>query len=145
MATHHQLRVLVATHVGQGLRSSDYCWAVEGELVLFGMECATDLSDIDGGCGCRRGMAGASSSKATTTFRVACVDMTHEEYRDAIRSSLERGGWIAVGEDSSEPEAEALVEDMVQELLATAREFPVGAILEKRGHLVRIRRLTSTG
>jgi hypothetical protein len=144
MAPHLQLRVLVATSSGQGLRPNDYCWAVEGELVLFGMECATDRDDVDGRCGCRRGMAGASSSRATTTFRVALVDMSRDQYRDAIRASLERGGWIRPGAGDAAAD-EALVDDMVAELLEIAQEFPVGTILEKRGDFMRVRAVQSTG
>ena len=142
MALHHQLPVLVATRVGQGLRSNDYCWTVEGELVLFGMACATDRDDIDGRCGCRRGMVGASSSRATTTFRVALVDMTLDQYRQAIRASMERSGWISRAVDINErdeQETRALLDDMIDELLETAREFPVGAILEKRGDVIQVR------
>jgi hypothetical protein len=145
MASQHQLRVLVATHVGQGLRSNDYCWTVEGELVLFGMECGSDRDDIDGRCGCRRAMAGAASSKATTTFRVAVVDMTFDQYREAIRASLERGGWISSASDAVECDDAAFVDQMVTELLDTARDFPVGAILEKRGDVIRLRAVQQIG
>jgi hypothetical protein len=36
--------------------------------------CDRDRDNIDGGCGCRRSLAGVVSRRATTTFKVAEID-----------------------------------------------------------------------
>ena len=61
------MRVLVATSEGQGTQPGDYCWTVEGEIVLTGplLECADPHR-----CGCGRGFPGLGSARATTTATV---------------------------------------------------------------------------
>lgn len=123
------MKVLVATSVGQGDRSNDYHWCVEGELVRIGLVCATDRRNPDGGCGCGRGFGGLNSHRATTTARVAEVPLSREEYAQAISSSLEQGGW---GYHDSEDEAD--------DLAALVAQWPVGTIVERRLDTIRVRR-----
>jgi hypothetical protein len=140
MFTTRQLRVLVATSVGQGLRSNDYCHTIEGELVLFAPECDDDRDDVDGRCGCRRGMSGATTHRATTTFRVSALEITIGEYRDAIRDSMARSGWIDLDHEEDEDD----VDEMMDELLIVAAHYPVGAVLEKRGDQVQLRTIRAS-
>ena len=39
------MKLLTATRERQGERDGDFCFAVEGELVLLGYVCATDRAD----------------------------------------------------------------------------------------------------
>src|SRR5579862_8855950 len=52
------MKILTATSRTQGQRNSDFNWCIEGELVHFGLVCAADQDDPDGGCGCGRAFAG---------------------------------------------------------------------------------------
>lgn len=118
------MKVLVATAGGQGARSSDFCWTVEGELVVVPVQCDSDGDDPDSGCGCRRAMSGLASLKATTTFAVADQPMTHDEYVDAIHDSSERAGW---NQDHD------FADNMAGLQLDVASSHPEGAILDRRG------------
>lgn len=92
------MKVLVATTEGQGLFDDDYCWTVEGELVYVQ---ATMCSNPR--CGCDRGFAGMSSSRATTTAKVVDrPDFSAADYQRALVDSLTRGGWIEAGDQSDE-------------------------------------------
>lgn len=128
------MKVLVATAWTQGARSSDYHWCVEGELVWIGIACARDVREMSsgpdstGGCGCGRGFAGMNSHRATTTARVAELDMSRDEYLEAFRSSLASGGW----------NAEA-AEDLASEMLGIAADFPLNAVMERCLDVVRCR------
>lgn len=122
------MKVFVATARGQGARASDFCWTVEGELVMVLFQCDRDGDEIDGCCGCRRALAGLSSSRATTTFAVADLPLAWDDYVTAISDSLKRGGWLGLDSDS-----------MARELVDAAADFPVGEVLERRGDYIRPR------
>jgi hypothetical protein len=63
------MNVLTASTQTHGWRDNDFCWTVEGELVVFPpIECGR--GSIDDVCGCRRSMAGLVSHRATTTIEV---------------------------------------------------------------------------
>jgi hypothetical protein len=116
------LKLLTATKITQGYRQNDFDWCVEGELVHIGVVCARDEGDPDGGCGCGRAFAGLNSHRATTTAMVREVPgFTEEDYTEAVRSSLEQQGY-----DASNAEHEAAG------LRALVRDWPVGAIVERR-------------
>ena len=125
------MHVLVATTQTQGLRPDDFCWTIEGELVrLPGLTCA------DPRCGCDRSWAGLASSRATTTCRVAELDIQREGLRAAFGDALWREGWLA-GDD-------AWVDDFVDGHLEIASTFPVGAVLEvDHGEQVRCRQVAA--
>jgi hypothetical protein len=128
------MHVLVATTELQGRRGSDFCHTVEGELVYLGSEC--DIETIDGGCGCRRSMAGMDSRKGTTTIKVIDpADMTRELLRQLVRAALERGGWLR----PEDPSNEDWVSGMTDYLAEVAESFPAGAVLERRGGVFRER------
>ncbi|GAA4996658.1 hypothetical protein WHI96_11115 [Pseudonocardia tropica] len=117
------MKVLVATALTQGERSGDYHWCVEGELVWLPPACSRDEADPDGGCGCGRGFGGLNSRRATTTARVADLELSHADYVEALRSSLEQQGWVSEWGDVT-PEAD--------DLLACAAELQVGVVLGRR-------------
>jgi hypothetical protein len=115
------MKVLVATNDTQGHRSNDFCYCIEGELVTVGLVCAADQDDPDGGCGCGRAFAGLNSHKATTTAKVKEVELSEEDYIEALRSSLEQQGWPT--EDVAELAA------WLTELVGS---WPTGTIVERR-------------
>jgi hypothetical protein len=127
------VKVLVATKEGQGRRYSDFSWTNEGELVGFAFECDTDKDNIDGGCGCRRSMSGFDSRKATTTFKVIDKNITKDEFITLYLESEKKAGWF-----DGKTDRERWVK-YAEELLETAKIFPVDEVLEKRGDIIQIR------
>lgn len=82
------MKVLVATREGQGSLETDYCRTVDGEPVYVQAE---DCSRPE--CGCDRGFAGLSSSRATTTAQVVDrPDMSLADLKAALTDSLTRDG-----------------------------------------------------
>ena len=122
------MRVLVATSQTQGQRENDFDFCVEGELVTVGLVCAADEQDPDGGCGCGRAFAGLNSHRATTTAKVKEVDLSEEDYVEALRSSLAQQGWPT--ED---------VEELADWLAQLVGGWPVGSVIERRGDDMLIR------
>lgn len=129
------MKVLIATKEGQGKRPNDFFWASEGELVTFpSIEC--DREAVDGHCGCRRSMAGMTSLKATTTFKVVELPMTGDDLKSALRQELEDGGWLKLmGPDKSTK----LIDSTAARLCRVASSLPVGVPLERRGRVIRLR------
>ena len=121
------MRIVTATAATQGQRGNDFDFCVEGELVLAVVViCRKDRDDPDGACGCGRAWAGAASQRSTTTAMVRELPLTVAEYTEAVRSSLEDGDWWPEIVD------DLGVREMVAHLLAVARSYPVGAVLERR-------------
>jgi hypothetical protein len=64
------MKVLTATSDTQGWRDDDFCWTVEGELLLLPpIEC--EYGSVDDGCGCKRSMSSMVSQLTTTSIKVA--------------------------------------------------------------------------
>jgi len=127
------MKVLTATSRTQGQRSNDFHWCIEGELVHFGMVCAADRTDPDGGCGCGRAFAGLNSHRATTTAMIREIEgFTRGDYIEAIRSSLSQQGW--------DP---ATAQDEADELIGLIRDWPAGAVAERRLDRVAVRMVTT--
>jgi hypothetical protein len=127
------MKVLVATHDTQGQRVNDFCYCIEGELVTIGVVCASDARNPDGGCGCGRAFAGLNSHKATTTAKVKEVELSPEDYVEALRSSLEQQGWPT--ED---------VTELAAWLTELVDSWPTGTIVERRLDDIEIRTQTSS-
>ena len=122
------MRVLVATSEGQGTRPGDYCWTIEGEIVLTGplLECADPHR-----CGCGRGFPGLGSARATTT--AAVVDragISVDDLRRAVRDSLDRQGWLA---ELDGEEIDAVVAEEAHLISWAAAQFPLGAVVSRHG------------
>ena len=115
------MKVLVATSDTQGQRGNDFSYCVEGELVTVGLVCAADEEDPDGGCGCGRAFAGLNSHKATTTAKVKDVELSEEDYVEALRSSLAQQGWPT--ED---------VGELATWLVQLVSTWPTGSVIERR-------------
>lgn len=112
------IKVLSATAATQGARSDDYNLCVEGELIWFPPTCSSPAKAER--CGCERGFGGLNSHRATTTAMVREVDLTRDEYVDALRSSLDSQGYCS-----------HKAEEMADLLLSMAEDLPTGAVLEK--------------
>ncbi len=126
------MKVLMATKEGQGTRKNDFSHTQESEFVIFAIEC--DCESVDGVCGCKRSMIGMTSAVATTTFKVAEIQMTKEEYLSKIRNHWIKTGWMKYLKEND-------VKSEGKELMEIASHFPVGTILEKRGSTIRIRKV----
>lgn len=128
------MKVFVATRETQGAREDDYCWTVDGELVrLPGLTC--DCPD----CGCDRGLAGLSSSRATTTAKVVDRDdLDPQTYGTLLCDTLTREGWVSPRGMSEEDAYE-----WAREHLELAAFFDEGTIIEFRNDQLRTRALTA--
>ena len=127
------MKVIVATSESQGERTTDYHFAIEGELIEIQEPCGRDRRAGPGevGCGCSRGFAGLSSHRATTTVRIAEIPgLTVADYVSALEASLETGGW-----DPSD------AAELAKDLLALVEGWPVGAILERSFEFIGVRRM----
>lgn len=125
------MKVLVATAEGQGMHEGDFCWTLEGELVLTGslLECSAPAT-----CGCGRGFPGLGSARATTTAMVADrPELARADLLRAIRDSLERQGWL---QGLPPGTADEIVEDEADRIRWTATTFATGSVLSREGDQV---------
>jgi hypothetical protein len=127
------IKIFVATRKGQGIRENDFSHLKGREPVRFTIECDDD--GPDGHCGCKRSMSGMRSHGGTTTFTVANVKMTKEEYFELVKSSYK--SWMV----GSNVITEKMVHDITDELLNLAKKFKPDVILEKREFGIQVRRL----
>ena len=124
------MKLLTATRERQGERDGDFCFAVEGELVLLGYVCATDQADPDGGCGCGRAFSGMGSMRATTTALVRDLDISVDDARLAVE-----GYYVAAGtgpEVIGRAEFAEVVAETLDEMAEIADSVPVGAVVGRR-------------
>ena len=123
------MKALTATSRGQGDHPQDFCFTVEGELVLLGFVCATDEAEPDGGCGCARAFSGMSSRRATTTAVVRDLDLDAADLRLAVESYYTAAG---MGPDVLGTEFGALVDETVEENLLIGRSCEAGTVVRRR-------------
>jgi hypothetical protein len=124
------MKLLTATRERQGERDGDFCFAVEGELVLLGYVCATDQADPDGGCGCGRAFSGMGSMRATTTALVRDLDLSVDDVRLAVE-----GYYVAAGmgpDVLGSQEFAELVAATVDDMVEVASGLPDGAVVGRR-------------
>jgi hypothetical protein len=120
------VHVLTATHLTQGQRPGDFCYAVEGELVrLPSLEC-----DDAARCGCQRAFEGLSSHRATTTARVVDrTDLDPDTYAELLADEL----CDAWGLDPDDPDLQGDLAYEAAELIGVAATLPRGAVIERVG------------
>jgi len=123
------MKLLTATRERQGEQDGDFCFAIEGELVLLGFVCATDEADPDGGCGCGRAFSGMSSMRATTTAVVRDLDVSLDDVRLAITGYYVSAGMgpDVIGDVEFEEVVSATLDDLAQ-----IAHVPVGAVVGRR-------------
>ena len=123
------MKVLVATSDTQGLRPDDFAFCIDGELITVGVICENDKGDPAAGvCGCGRSFSGLNSRRATTTATVKDLELSQQEYAEALRSSLVQEGWEATE-----------VDELATWLVELVSELPEGAVLERRGDDIFVR------
>ena len=129
------MKLLTATRERQGDQDGDFCHAIEGELVLLGLVCATDEANPDGGCGCGRAFSGMSSMRATTTALVRDLDVSIDDVRLAVEGYFVSAG---MGPDVIDgAEFTGMVAETLIEMTEIADAVPVGVVLGRRlDHLV---------
>ena len=126
------MKLLTATAERQGEREGDFCYAVEGELVLVGLVCADDERnpDGDGACGCGRAFSGMSSMRATTTALVRDLEVSIGDVKLAVE-----GYYVSTGLGPVDIGGAAfadLVAETVVSMEDAAEGFPVGAVVGRR-------------
>lgn len=119
------MKLLTATSERQGERDGDFCYAVEGELVLLGLVCADDEKNPDGPCGCGRAFSGMSSMRATTTALVRDLDLTYDDLRMAVEAYYVTAGYAG----RLQPD---LVAETVDDCINFARFWPAGTVVGRR-------------
>lgn len=126
------MKLLTATRERQGDRDGDFCYAVEGELVLLGLVCVDDERDPDrnGACGCGRAFSGMSSMRATTTALVRELDVTQNEVKLAVEGYYVSSG-LGPGDIGGAAFADLVAETVVS-MEDAAEGFPVGAVVGRR-------------
>jgi len=123
------MKFLVATNRTQGDKENDYTYCVPGELLWITEVCGRDRRDPNQGCGCGRGFGGLTSHRATTTAEVADLELTEEDLRLAVRTSLTDQGWLPA--ELSTADRAAIVQEVVTEVRAIADRLPVGSIVRR--------------
>ncbi|HVQ18022.1 MAG TPA: hypothetical protein VMT27_03175 [Actinomycetes bacterium] len=123
------MKFLVATNRTQGDMGNDYTYCVPGELLWITDVCGRDRRDPNQGCGCGRGFGGLSSHRATTTAKVADLEVTEEALRLAVRTSLTDQGWLP--EELNPADRTAIVEDVIAEVHAIVDVLPVGSVVRR--------------
>jgi hypothetical protein len=124
------MRLLTATSERQGERNGDFCYAIEGELVLLGLVCADDERNPDGACGCGRAFSGMSSLKPTTTALVRDLDLTLDDLRMAVEGYYVSAG---MGPDLLDPEEfDAEMSHQISCIQKVAATLPAGAVVGRR-------------
>lgn len=136
------MKVLTSTKETQGARESDFCWCNDGELLMFGTQCAEE-KEIDGSCGCMRSMVSVKTAfHATTTMIVTELSMTPKELSREIELGLERLDWPSLADRNA---LKAEVKEQVKNIGIVAESFPAKTILEKRGDTFRVRQVIANG
>ena len=123
------MKFLVATNRTQGDLGNDYTYCVPGELLWITDVCGRDRRDPNRGCGCGRGFGGLTSHRATTTAEVADLEVTEEDLRLAVRTSLSDQGWLP--EQFSPADRATIVEDVIAEVQAIVGPLPVGSVVRR--------------
>ena len=125
------MRILAATSRTNGDVAGDYHHCVEGELVYMQDPCAGDRRDPDRSMRVRRGFAGTNSHRATSTAVVVPSTLTLDEVDEAVRSSLEAGGWLDPS-FCTPALARGMVRELVDDMQRVAHHFDVGTVVRRR-------------
>jgi hypothetical protein len=123
------MKLLTATYERQGERAGDFCYAIEGEVVILGDVCVTDRNDPLGGCGCGRAFSGLRSQRATTTALVRDLDLGPEDLEFAIATRFAADG--ITGQSIGDLEYAYLFVDTVDELIRFGATWPEGTVVRR--------------
>ncbi len=106
------MKVLVSE--GNTLKSDDFCFVPEGELLRLGIVVCCNRQS----CGCNRSFSGTETPKATTLGRVAEVDISKDDLFDLAAKLGRRDGW---GGD--------LILASIRALITGVEDIPVGTLV----------------
>jgi hypothetical protein len=124
------MKVFVATREMQGTREGDeFLGDGEGKLVYFGGRCCGGPGFLDKPCSCLRSMTGFDAAVSTTTFKVADIGMSLDEFYEKYIYVM------TDGEDIDKDEWESSIDAWKRDadlLLDAANTFPEGLVLERR-------------
>ena len=124
------MKVLVATHDGQGELPDDFCWTTDGELAHL-LECPDEM------CECWGAFGGFESLRATTTALVVeRSDLDVAKLVTACKERLTRQGYAELF-TPEELDREVLAE--VFELIRVLEKIEVGTVVERTSEGVRAR------
>jgi hypothetical protein len=123
------VKLLTATQERQGERPGDFCYAIEGEVVMLGEVCATDQNDPLGGCGCGRAFSGLRSQRATTTALVRDLELSREDLEFAVATRLAAAGITA--RTMGDLEYAELFIDTVDELIRFGAAWPERTLVRR--------------
>ncbi len=120
------MKVLVATRATQGARARDFTDCINGELVWVIDPCPTSLRNPNGRCCCGRSFTGMSSDGSTTTAVVREIaDFSRADYESALSACFDAKGWCPCCSSRT-------VAEYVDDLIAIAAPWPVGAVIGRR-------------
>ncbi len=91
---------------------------------------------LSAGAGALVRFSGLSSMRSTTTALVRDFDMSVDELRSALHGALVLAGYLA---EELDDDTEADLAAELRYLLDIAAEFEVGAVVERRFDVIRIR------
>lgn len=112
------MKVFVATEAPKGKR--EYSHTAPGELVHF-PPLMCDCPD----CGCRWGMCGFASHRATSAFVVRDIDLDLTTYTRLLWETLRDGGWVTDGNAGDRRWVEEWAVDHVEAAAAFPAEAPL--------------------
>lgn len=100
----------------------DFCHGIDGELAVV-----TSLVCDAQNCGCDRAVIGLNSAKASTTVKVADLELGPDDAVTACIAYLDYSGWsAAIG---SVEEVREVAEKIISASAAVAAIHPVGTVL----------------
>lgn len=111
------MRIFVATNEGFKKEKKEILECRENEPVVFGWDESMKT------------MAGLRGYRLTTAFKVKNVNTTPSMLEHRYLNLEKRKGWVDV---QGELNAEKEIREEIQTLVLLAKEYPVGAILERR-------------
>lgn len=125
------LTYFVSTHRTQGERDNDSNDIPDTEVVDLASLSHEDPDDLY--CGCARSFVGITSRQTTTTAEIVESDLTPVQFVRRFSDAL-----VAMGLPNT-VELRADAANAATELLRLAAMWPVGTVVERRGHEIRVR------
>lgn len=124
-----KIKILVATDEKQG-KPKDFCFTANGELILKGEICYTEMRF--GSCGCGRSFTGAITRKGTTTAKVELLELNQKMVTKLISASERQAGY---GE-----RPDKYYREDARSLLSAAARFKAGTVVEIHNNKMRERK-----
>ncbi len=119
---------MLTIHDNTAAGYGDFCWAIEGEIAVWGQVCDNRR------CGCDRSYGGLNSHLSSSTVMVRDLDLTVDELTEGAIGYLESAGWAQGMRDCpgiADPEAEIRdwARDLIVDSAMVAADFDPGTVL----------------